>query len=64
MTLTVSYQTDSGAETSFEMKVGTQNMDGTGRYVRFGEEEAIYLMELELLDPLMRLAYQGMDEPA
>ena len=64
VTLTVSYQTDSGAETSFEMKVGTQNMDGTGRYVRFGEEEAIYLMELELLDPLMRLAYQGMDEPA
>ena len=46
------------------MKVGTQNMDGTGRYVRFGEEEAIYLMEMELLDPLMRLAYQGMDEPA
>ena len=46
------------------MKVCTQNMDGTGRYVRFGEEEAIYLMELELLDPLMRLAYQGMDEPA
>ena len=62
VTLTVSYQTDSGAETSFEMKVGTQNMDGTGRYVRFGEEEAIYLMELELLDPMMRLAYQGMEE--
>lgn len=37
-------------------------MDGTGRYVRFGDEPAIYLMELELLDPMMRLAYQGMEE--
>ena len=46
----------------FEMNVGTQNMGGTGRYVRFGDEPAIYLMELELLDPMMRLAYQGMEE--
>lgn len=44
------------------MNVGTQNMGGTGRYVRFGDEPAIYLMELELLDPMMRLAYQGMEE--
>ena len=36
--------------------------DAPGRYVRFGDEPAIYLMELELLDPMMRLAYQGMEE--
>lgn len=35
-------------------------MDGTGRYVRIGEESAVYLMELSLLDPMMRLAYQGL----
>ena len=37
-------------------------MGGTGRYVRFGDEPAIYLVEQELLDPMMRLAYQGMEE--
>ena len=62
VTLTVHYQTATGIEGIFEMNVGTQNMDGTGRYVRFGDEPAIYLMELELLDPMMRLAYQGMEE--
>ena len=62
VTLTVNYKTATGIEGIFEMNVGTQNMDGTGRYVRFGDEPAIYLMELELLDPMMRLAYQGMEE--
>ena len=62
VTLTVHYQTATGIEGVFEMNVGTQNMGGTGRYVRFGDEPAIYLMELELLDPMMRLAYQGMEE--
>ena len=62
VTLTVHYQTATGIEGIFEMNVGTQNMGGTGRYVRFGDEPAIYLMELELLDPMMRLAYQGMEE--
>ena len=46
-------------ETQIEL---TLDLDGTGRYVRFGDEPAIYLMELELLDPMMRLAYQGMEE--
>ena len=62
VTLTVNYKTATGIEGIFEMNVGTQNMGGTGRYVRFGDEPAIYLMELELLDPMMRLAYQGMEE--
>lgn len=62
VTLTVNYKTATGVESVFEMNIGTQNMDGTGRYVRFGDEPAIYLMELELLDPMMRLAYQGMEE--
>ncbi len=64
VTLTVNYKAATGVETVFEMNIGTQNMDGTGRYVRFGDEMAIYLMELELLDPMMRLAYQGMEETA
>lgn len=59
--LTVYYKTATGAEQTFDMVIGSQNMDGTGRYVRFGEEAALYLMELSDLDPLMRLAYQGME---
>ena len=39
-------------------------MDGAGRYVRIGEESAVYLMELSLLDPMMRLAYQGLEGSA
>ena len=46
------------------MYIGNQNMDGTGRYVRFDEDNAIYLMELSYLDPLMRLAYQGLEGSA
>ena len=46
------------------MYIGIKNMDGTGRYVRFDEDSAIYLMELSYLDPLMRLAYQGLESAA
>lgn len=59
--LTVNYQSAAGAAESFVMYIGNQNMDGTGRYVRFGEETAIYLVELSYLDPMMRLAYQGLE---
>ena len=63
-TLTVNYKSTSGADETFVMYIGNQNMDGTGRYVRFDEDNAIYLMELSYLDPLMRLAYQGLEGSA
>ena len=63
-TLTVEYRTATGAEETFVMDIGNQNMDGTGRYVRVGGESAVYLVELSLLDPLMRLAYQGLEGSA
>lgn len=61
VTLTVSYTSDSGTDESFVMYAGTQDPAGTGRYVRFGDDSAIYLMELSYLDPMMRLAYQGLE---
>ena len=61
VTLTVSYTSDGGTDESFVMYVGTQDPAGTGRYVRFGDGSAIYLMELSYLDPMMRLAYQGLE---
>ena len=63
-TLTVNYKSTSGADETFVMYIGNQNMDGTGRYARFDEDNAIYLMELSYLDPLMRLAYQGLEGSA
>lgn len=39
-TLTVEYRTATGAEETFVMDIGNQNMDGTGRYVRVGGESA------------------------
>lgn len=63
-TLSVTWRSAAGTDETFLMNIGSQNVDGTGRYVRFGEEDAIYLLELSLLDPLMRIAYQGMEEPS
>ena len=63
-TLTVEYKAASGADEKLVLNIGNQNMDGTGRYVRIGEDSAVYLMELSLLDPLMRLAYQGLEAGA
>ena len=60
----MNYKSTSGADETFVMYIGNQNMDGTGRYVRFDEDNAIYLMELSYLDPLMRLAYQGLEGSA
>lgn len=59
--LTVSYRSATGTEETFRLSIGNQNMDGTGRYVRIGEEAAIYLMELEQLDPMVPIAYQGLE---
>lgn len=63
-TLTVQYETAAGTEESFIMNIGTQNMDGSGRYVRLGEEDAIYLVTLDLLDPMMHIAYLGLEDAA
>lgn len=60
-TLTVTYQSAAGTDETFVLCIGDQNMDGSGRYVRLGEEPAIYLIELELLDPMMRIAYLGLE---
>lgn len=59
--LQVSYVTESGAEQSLELTVGNRLPDQTGRYTRMGGDTTIYLLETELLDPLMRIAAEGLD---
>ena len=57
----VSYRTEGGTDQTLTLTVGKAPADGEGRYVRVGEDETIYLMETALLDPLMRLAANGLE---
>ncbi|MDD3346093.1 DUF4340 domain-containing protein [Oscillibacter sp.] len=53
------YQTGGGEET-LRLTVGNPLPDGSGRYVRVGEDPSIYLLETAALDPLMRIAASGL----
>lgn len=59
--LTVVY-TANGTEQSLNLTIGSRLPDGSGRYVRLGESSTIYFLPTELLDPLMRLAVEGLAE--
>lgn len=59
--VTVTYSTEGGTEQTLTLTVGKAPAAGEGRYVRVGEDETIYLMETALLDPLMRVAANGLE---
>jgi len=59
--LTVVY-TANGTDTSLNLTIGSRLPDGSGRYVRLGEDSTVYFLPTELLDPLMRLAAEGLAE--
>lgn len=59
--LTVTY-TNNGTDSALNLTIGARLPDGSGRYVRLGEEPTIYFLPTELLDPLMRLATEGLAE--
>lgn len=59
--VTITYHTQGGAGQTFSMNVGIQTPDQSGRYVRIGADSTIYLIETELLDPLMRVAANGLE---
>ena len=39
----------------------TLDLDGTGRYVRLGDDSTIYLLPTASLDPLMRVSVNGLE---
>ena len=45
-------------ETQIEL---TLDLDGTGRYVRLGDDSTIYLLPTASLDPLMRVSVNGLE---
>lgn len=57
----ISYTAADGTEQSLALTVGNRLSDGSGRYTRLGEDSTIYLLATELLDPLMRLAAEGLE---
>ena len=59
--LTVVYESG-GTESSLNFTIGNRLPDRSGRYVRLGEDPTIFFLPTELLDPLMRLASEGLTE--
>lgn len=52
---------EDGQDAELTLTVGGRLLDKSGRYVRLGEEPAIYLLETALLDPMMRIAANGLE---
>ena len=52
---------ESGSEQSLELTVGNRVPDQSGRYTRMGSDSSLYLLETDLLDPLMSIAANGLD---
>lgn len=60
-TVTVNYTSSAGTDETLSLTIGAQVLDGSGRYVRLGEASTIYSLPTASLDPLMRLAANGLD---
>ena len=59
--VTVAYIPEGGAEQTLELTIGARLPDGSGRYVRLGDDPTIYLLPTDALDPLMRVAASGLE---
>lgn len=59
--LTVNYTAETGTDETLSLTIGTQVLDGSGRYVRLGSGATIYALPTAALDPLMRVAVNGLD---
>ena len=42
--------------------VGSRLPDGSGRYIRLGDDTTLFFLPTELLDPLMRIAAEGLGD--
>jgi len=60
--VTISYTAADRSEQMLRLTIGNRLPDRSGRYVRLGDESTVYFLPTELLDPLMRLASEGLAE--
>ena len=60
--LEVDFHTEGGAEQSLTLTIGNQLPDGSGRYVRYGDEDpTLYRLSSDTLDALLRIATEGLE---
>jgi type II secretory pathway pseudopilin PulG len=57
----INYADDSGAVQTLTLTIGNRLPDGSGRYTRMDGDEPISLLTTDLLDPLMRVAANGLE---
>lgn len=60
-TVTITYTTEAGTDGELTFSVGARLPDKSGRYVQLNGESTIFLMETDMLDPLMRVASDGLE---
>ena len=60
-TVRIAYTNASGNDAELLLTVGERLPDRSGRYTRMDDDTTIYLLETDLLDPLMRVAASGLE---
>ena len=55
------YNTEGGAEQTFSLTVGAQSLDGSGRYLRLGDDPTIYEAAADSLTYLLAIAAGGLE---
>ncbi len=61
-TLEIQYATEGGTQQTLSFSIGARLPDRSGRYVRLGDDSTIFALSTELLDPLMRIAAEGLGD--
>ena len=59
--VSIRYTTETDAEQTLQLTIGSRLPDETGRYVQLGDDSTIYFLPTELLDPLMRVSVNGLE---
>ena len=60
-TLRVGYTTESGAQETFSVIVGSQVLSGAGRYVRLNDDTSVYLAPENCVDALLAITTGGLE---
>lgn len=58
--VSIRFTSETNAEQILTLTMGNRLPDGSGRYIRLGEDSTIYFLPTELLDPLMPVAVNGL----
>jgi hypothetical protein len=57
----IDYVDEDDTDQMLTLTIGNRLPDGSGRYTRLNEDTTIYLLDTDLLDPLMQVAANGLE---